>query len=138
MKKRILLILIGILLLCGCTESKKPVQMIQPVSMYYRTVQTDYSAEDGVIRAEVRDLGAGSLTDKEVFERYFNGPESKDLVAPFSQDIKLSDVTRNGNRLDVYLTQKDNSLSEFDQTLLNICLVKPVLKSRVLREYGSS
>lgn len=124
MKKWILLILAVLLVLSGCTKTEQPASMTQPIAFYYRTAQTDFSSSDGVIRAEIQDLGTGSYTDYEVFAQYFNGPVSKDLLAPFSQDIELAAVQRKGSRLDLHLIQKSNSMSEFDFTLLKACLVK--------------
>lgn len=124
MKKRIFVCALALLLLCGCVRSEEPAPMIQPVTFYYRTAQTDYTAEDGVIRAEVVDLGDGIFRETDIFKRYFEGPRSKDLVAPFSQDTSLSSVIRIGSQLDLYLDQDNQSTSELDHTLTYACLAK--------------
>ena len=124
MKKRVLALLFALLLLCGCADQVQPASVIQPVTFYYRTAQTDYDSEDGVIRAEVQDLGDGSFTDLQIFAKYFEGPVSRDLVSPISQDTKLAAVRRNGSRLDLYLIQDVNSPAELDHTLTYACLVK--------------
>ena len=38
----------------ACTQAEEPVVMEQPVSFYYRTAETDFSSEDGVIRADAK------------------------------------------------------------------------------------
>lgn len=124
MKRMILLLLFAAVLLSACEkEEEKPV-MVQPVAFYYRTAETDFSAEDGVVRAEIRDLGTKRYTDQGLFELYFMGPESDDLVSPFSQDTALSVVLRKGGTLEFVLTRNAYSPSEFDHSLGYACLAK--------------
>ena len=124
MRRMILLLLFAALLLSACGKTEEAVIMIQPVSFFYRTAATDFSAEDGVIRAEIRDLGAKNYTERELFELYFNGPESPDLVSPISQDTELSDVYVRGGTLILQLTRTANSPAEFDHSLTYACLAK--------------
>ena len=124
MTKRILILMLALLLLCGCVRTEQPVAMVQPISFYYRTAQIDYSAEDGVIRAEVIDLGENVYTDLQIFRRYFEGPVSKELLSPISQDTELTDVSRSGSRLDIHLKQDTSSPAELDHTLTYACLAK--------------
>lgn len=124
MMKRTLILLAALLLLCGCAGPEPSVILIQPVTFYYRTAQPDFSAKDGVIRAEVRDLGNGSFSDSEIFSKYLEGPVSPDLISPVSQDTKLEKVVRVGSRLDVYLIRDVNSPAELDHTLTDACLAK--------------
>ena len=124
MKKCFFACVFALLLLCGCVRSEDPAPMIQPVTFYYRTARIDYTSEDGVIRPEVVDLGEGSFKEADIFERYCEGPSSKDLVSPFPQDTSISSVSRIGSRLDIYLFQDNQSTSELDYTLAYACLAK--------------
>ena len=127
MKKSLLFLgpLLLLLLLCACGKTESPEAIQQPVTLYYRTVQTDYSAEDGVIRAEIGDLKDLPVTDYNVFKLYFEGPRSKDLVLPFSSDITLSEVSRSGNdTLILKLTRKSSTTASFEHTLAYACLAK--------------
>ena len=124
--KKLLILLLALLLLCAaCTQAEEPVVMEQPVSFYYRTAETDFSAEDGVIRAEIRDLGAGSFTERAIFELYFKGPQSPELISPVSSDTVLLDVTRrSGGVLEIRLRRSADSPNEFDHALTYACLAK--------------
>ena len=97
MKKICLLLLSLVLLLSACGDEAAPPSMVQPVSFYYHTAKTDFSAADGVIRAEQRDLGAGVFSDYEIFQLYFEGPRDPELVFPASQDTELSGVSRSSS-----------------------------------------
>lgn len=127
MKRIIPLLLFFVLLLAACGEPEQAEAMTQPVTFYYRTARTDYAVEDGVIRAETRDLGTERYTDLKLFALYFAGPESGDLISPFSQDTVLSDVQRRGSTLEILLTRSAYSPSEFDHSLAYACLAKTAL-----------
>lgn len=130
--KRLLCLLLVLLLLfalASCKTQEEPTVMVQPVTFYYRTAQTDFSAEDGVIRAEIIDLGdERSYTDTEIFrDFYFLGPRSPELVAPFSPDTLLDKVVRSGGTLEIWLTRNAYSPAEFDHALTYACLAKTAL-----------
>ena len=56
--KRILMCLLALtLLLAACNQTLQEQPMIQPVRFYYRTARMDFSAEEGIIRSELRELG---------------------------------------------------------------------------------
>lgn len=124
MKKICLLLLLAGLLLSACGVPSQDAPMVQPVSFFYRTAETDFSAEDGVIRAEVRDLGSKSYTDLELFQLYLEGPMSRDLISPVSQGTVLSGARRYGGTLELRLTRGAYSPTEFDHALTYACLAK--------------
>lgn len=124
MKRCIPLFLLVTLLLSACVETEQSVEPIQPVSFYYRTIETDFTAQDGVIRAETRDLGQKRYSDRELFELYCQGPQSDGLTLPFSQDTELTSIVRRGGTLELKLTRSAYSPSEFDHSLAYACLAK--------------
>ena len=71
MKKEFLILLLTLVLLCGCTKTEQTVTPIQPVTFYYRTAATDFLSADGVIRSEIQDLGESSYSDFQIFSKYF-------------------------------------------------------------------
>lgn len=128
MKRMIPLLLLVVLLCSACSSRKETKEMVQPVNFYYRTATTDFSAEDGVIRAELRDMGAELYTEQELFSLYFQGPESDNLIAPFSQDTELIYARRLGSTLELRLTRDAQSPEEFDHSLTYACLAKTGLE----------
>ena len=133
---RFLLVLLSlVLLLTGCGGPGRSAEvMVQPVRFYYRTAVTDFSGEDGVIRPEVRDLGAGTYTNAELFALYFQGPVTPELVSPFTQDTVLEDVRRIGGTLEILLTREANSPAAFDHALTYACLAKTGLGLEGIRK----
>ncbi len=123
--RRIMLLLLTVsLFLAACRVENTPMQMIQPVTFYYRTAKTDFSAADGVIRAEVRDLGNVNYSERDLFTLYFKGPKSDDLISPFTQDTKLKSIQRMGGTLKIGLQRNVNSPEKFDHSLTYACLAK--------------
>lgn len=118
----LLLLLFPVLSACGAEEAESA-PMAHPVSFYYRTAQTDFGAEDGVIRAELRDLDPG-LTLKALFELYFEGPQSEELTAPFSKETTLDNAYRSGDRLELRLTRSAYSTAAFEHSLTYACLAR--------------
>ena len=136
MRKRLWPVLLAVfLLLCACTTMPRSETMVQPVRFYYRTSETDFSAEDGILRAELRDLGSKTYTDTELFELYFHGPLSKDLISPIGADTKLDSVERIENdTLVFYLTRSKDSPAAFNHALTYACLAKTALELDNVRE----
>ncbi len=124
MKKLWFLLLLAALLFTACAAEEEPAPMVQPVSFYYRTARTDFTAEDGVIRAEVRDLGSNTYSDLALFQAYFEGPTSKELILPAAPDTELEDVRRDSGTLELWLKQNPNSPAELDHALTYACLAK--------------
>lgn len=129
MKRLWLLLLAGLLLLSACTATPQSEIMVQPVRFYYRTAQTDFTVEDGIFRAELRDLGSKTYTDLELFRLYFEGPRSEDLILPISPDTELDSVSRTkGGTISFRLKRSRESSAEFDEALSCACLAKTALE----------
>ena len=121
----LLVILLLGMLLSACTQAESLSPMIQPVTFYYRTAETDFSVPDGVIRAEIRDMKQASFTDEGLIRFYFeNPPLYSDLVSPISPDLSLGGVSRRGSTLELWLIRSAPSPAEFNDSLSYACLVK--------------
>lgn len=131
-RNRLTALLLSFLLLLLLTACKKPTEQaseaIQPFLFYYRAAQTSYSGEDGLIRAEERDLGSKSYSIEELFPLYFEGPKSSDLLSPVPSGTTFQSVERSGSLLTVYLRQSFTSQSGIDQSILDACLAKTGLQ----------
>ena len=133
MKRSIRMILLAAVLLLsvfsGCNKPEKEDQeAIQPFLFYYRTAQTSFSDESGLIRAEERDLGAKTYSVEELFPLYFEGPVSSQLVSPVPSGTTFQSVERSGSQLNIYLRQNYTSQSGIDHSILDACLAKTGLQ----------
>lgn len=142
MRRIIPLLLITALLLTACIGANDPSNMEQPVYFYYRTATVDFSSEDGVICAEIRDLGDRGVSDRELFEQYFGGPIHSDLISPFTQDTEFFGASRRGGTLEIELIRNKSTPEEFEHSLAYACIAKTglaldgVRKVRILVRTG--
>ena len=118
-RRRICLLLALLLLLPaafgGCRpDPADPEELIQPFTFYYRREQIDHSSETGLIAPELRDLGDGTYTDFALFELYFAGPVSEDLISPVPKSAQLMDVTRSGTQISFRISQVFDTMSSVD------------------------
>ena len=132
MKKALFLLgfLCIILIASACSYDKRDPssEYIQPFSFFYRTAETDYSRPDGLISAEVRDLGEKRYTDSELFDLYFQGPLSSNLMPLFPKGTRLISVSRAGTQFFVYLQQTGDPPSAVDQSIATACIAKTVFR----------
>ena len=126
----ILLLIPVLLAACGGPEQSAP--MLQPFSFYYRTASTDFTAEDGVLRAEVLDIGSLPYTDADRLDllRFYltREPDSDALVSPFShyQDL-ISCRLDTGGTLELLLRQAPEAPTALERSLAFVCLTKTAL-----------
>ena len=123
--KKLILCLLVLLLLLGCAD--KPVHTAEPVmpfDFYYRTVETDYNSEQGVIRPQTRDVDG--LNDyKQVFAAYMTGPADDDTLAlPMPRGTVLNDVFRVQALLEFHFSEEYLSASGVDVSVADACIAK--------------
>ena len=82
-KIRYLALLLAVLLLPGCRET--PPDMASPVRFYYKAVQDEYSAAQSALGYETVDAVGHEGDYAWILTRYFSGPQSGDLIAPFQR-----------------------------------------------------
>lgn len=133
--KRLLIPLLILILLAGCKKPEpKAADPVQPINFYYRTANTGFTDENGLIRAEQRDLGTKTYTDRELFSLYLAGPQSSALVSPISSGTQLLSVDRGGGILTIRLSENYTSRSGIDHSILDACLVKTGMQLEGIRK----
>lgn len=131
---RPLSLLLLILILGGCAGPKSSKsEALQPFLFYYRTAQTSFSSEEGLICAEERDLGTRTYSVNDLFSLYFEGPLRGDLVSPIPSGTVLLSTERSGSQLTIRLSQSFSTLTGIDQSILDACLVKTGLQIEGVR-----
>lgn len=128
----LLLLLFSLLGACASPKNHSS-EALQPILFYYRTAQTSFSSEDGLICAEERDLGSKTYSVDELFSLYFEGPARSDLVSPIPSGTKLLSTERSGSQLTIRLSQNFSTQSGIDQSILDACLVKTGLQLEGVR-----
>ncbi len=120
-----LAVALGILagLLAGCARTKAPVpEPVQPFSFYYRTAQTSYGDEHGLISPEIKDLGENPATEEDIFQRYWEGPSDQGLLSPLPGGVKFLGAAKRSALLTIRLSPEYAELSAIDASVADACL----------------
>ena len=121
----ILLILLFIISLCSCKQSKDSIQT--PVSFYYCNSTVEYNAETAVISAEVRDSSDYVQDLKGLLNLYFQGPVSHAHQSPFPPGVQVSSLDEADGVIHIVLNAPFASLKGLDLTVACACLSKTVI-----------
>lgn len=127
MKKRIIILLIGILIwnLFGCAAQKPKLQ--QPVSFYYLPENYSFGTEDAVLVSEQRE-GSGIRQDlNALLTLYFDGPETPELRSPFPSGTTLLKLEMLDDTLHITLNEAFSELRGFKLTLACAAITKTCL-----------
>lgn len=127
MRRAAVTVLLAALLtgLLGCAAQKQE-QYRNPIRFYYcdLTQEHAHGGTDGVLAYETVDLVRSDLTVEEVLDRYFEGPRSETLTAPFEPETRCESAALDGGVLSIRLNEKYAALSGMWLTLTNVCLYK--------------
>lgn len=115
MKKRIILLLLALTLLCGCGADRQ--KKADTVSFYYPRASILYGAEDGVIAAEEQDVAPNVRPLEWLLEDYLSGPDTADFRSPFPEGTALLELRQEKKHLTVTLSDAFFALEGFDLTL---------------------
>lgn len=115
----VLLSIALLLSLAGCRSREENM-----VSFYYCRSLEDYQyfEEDGVIRAESRELTSHRNDLRYMLGLYLAGPLEAGLESPFSPKAKLLDVQKADNTIQIELSDQKNSLTDSEFSLACACL----------------
>lgn len=125
-KIRYLALLLAVLLLPGCRET--PPDMASPVRFYYKAVQDEYSAAQSALGYETVDAVGHEADYAWILTRYFSGPQSGDLIAPFQRSTELLSAELNGTQMQILVTESLAELSGMDLTLACACITLTCLE----------
>ena len=123
MKKACALLLCLTMLLTGCGPRREN-QIDSPYTYYYRAAQVDYTAEDGVIRGEKREISGHEGDLVWILEDYFQGPQGEDLTSPFPKDLWVMDCQIKEKTVFLKLSQGFSNLSGIELSVAAACIAK--------------
>lgn len=118
-----------LLLSAGCTKQQAgQADAVQPFDFYYRTVQTGYDGDSGVIAAQIRELGTQTPEVEELFALYLQGPADESLVLPFPQDTELVSAVSGEGVLTLRLSGGYEALTGVNASIADACIAKTMLQ----------
>lgn len=120
------------LLLTALTSCSSPMddlqQMQNPVNLYFLCETVTYGTQDGVLRAQVADLGTQTLDVAAFLQFYFNTAAEDGLVSPFPQQTQVLNVSLDKDTVALQLGGGYAELSGIQATLTDACLAKTLLE----------
>ena len=120
MKKWIaaLLTMISLLSLAACQKETPPPQ---GPAFYYCANEVQYSMDSVTIQAEYRQNAAADNL-QQMLVKYFAGPSSEELRSPFPSDMKLVEVSQDGDTIYVTVSDALSTISGLELTLACGCI----------------
>lgn len=115
MKKKIILLLLAVMLLCGCGMDTADPE--ETVSFFYPRADILYGAQDGVIAAELREASISGNSLEQQLYIYLSGPKTEGFVSPFPAGTALLGIKQDQSRLTLTLSEEFFSLEGVDLTL---------------------
>lgn len=113
--RKLLVILLAALLLCGCAADKG-------IHFYYLRTEYEYGTADGVIASETREITGYDDDLNYLFRLYLEGPLNDSLTSPFPRGTYLLNTLLTGDTLTLVLSVEYSALEDLEQTLANACL----------------
>lgn len=129
MKKRIAAFFCAAALLFGtaCQKEKMP-ELLHPVQFFYKTAETTFEGEYGVIAPEQREANGHEEDLQWLLEAYFAGPQGDTLVAPFRSETTLTDCSLEDGVLSVTVSSHLAELGGVDLTVACACIAMTCLE----------
>lgn len=118
--KRLLCIFLSVLMLLtltGCSYGD-----MDGYRFYYRRRELQFGTEDGVIRAEARDIDGHKGDFSYLIALYFSGPLDEELVSPFHPSTRLLSVRQEEEHLIIQLTDSGIAIPDSEFSLACACL----------------
>lgn len=120
---------LALLLSAGCAQKQsQQTAAVQPFDFYYRTAQTGYKGDSGVIAAQTRELGEQMPELPELFALYLQGPDDDALVLPFPQDTELVSAVCTEGVLTLRLSGGYGTLTGINASIADACITRTMLQ----------
>ena len=122
MKKMIALLLLGTLLLSGCSD-----QLKEPVTFYY--IRTNYEEDmSAIIGSEQREASGHRNDLSYLMALYLMGPSEEELSSPLPADIDIVTAEKQGSGVILQLSDTTDSMTDVHFTLACSCLTLTCLE----------
>ncbi len=120
MKRILALILVFVLMLCGCSSSGERIK--EPVTFYYLNGEYAYFSEEGVLVPEIREASGHRDNLSYLMALYLVGPSQDDLVSPLPRGTRIYFSEQTQDTITLKLSDTANTLSDIDFSLACACL----------------
>ena len=124
MKYRIIVIIVLLLFLAGCSAENN--RYDTPVTFYYVQNEITFGSDSAVIKATQREAKGHREDYSYLISQYLNGPITYDCVSPFPAGTTLKELHWDHNRAQIVLSPEITTLSGVDLILACGCLTKTV------------
>lgn len=130
MKKAMISLLAALLLLlCACAPAKSG-----EVTFFYPRSEIAYNVPDGVIASETRSTTGHTLDVGYLVSLYLMGPMSQKLSPAFPQSTGLVSYTQSGGRLQLFLTDTAQTMTDSAYALSCACLARTCVQGLGVEE----
>lgn len=125
MKKILSLLLVLSLILTGCAgRAEGELEPESPCLYYYRTAETGYRSETGVIQGERREIAGHEEDISWILEDLLKGPRGADLVSPFPKDLKVLDCQQTDKAIVLEFSGELSNLSGVELSVAAACIAR--------------
>ncbi len=125
MKRIICMIVLCALFLTGCIQQSESFYT-KPVHFYYPRSSFDLTSGTRTISYELRE-GKDFSSEKELLEKYFEGPSNSGLYSPFPVGVDVLDYKVSQGCIYLYLSHDFNELTGLSFTIATSCIATTIL-----------
>ncbi len=125
MRKRLTLLLIPVLLLCGCAG---PQSNTESVYFYYYNVSALYDNTEDVIYAQPIYADMNAMALKDIVSKYLQGTASENMDIPFAAGTTVIEIKEATDALTVILSGECSGVQQLELTLAGSCLARTLFQ----------
>lgn len=117
MKKWLPILLILLLILPGCSSEEE-----NTVQFYYLRKEVTFGSQDSVIAAETREIHEENPDLKYLLTLYLKGPLDETLEMPVGRNVRVTNLSQDGDSLTVSFSSELSYLDDIDLTIACACI----------------